>query len=61
MKTALIISVSTFPAIFFAACTTLLALRERKQWVWFALLTVFAGFGSLTILNMVQLWRYSAS
>ncbi|PIT05151.1 hypothetical protein TSA1_33690 [Bradyrhizobium nitroreducens] len=55
----LMIFCASLPSMFAAACATLLALKDRKQWVWFAGLAVLAGFAGLTVLNMLELWRYS--
>ena len=57
---ALIIFCASLPAIFCIGCAAFLAFKERKQWVWFAGLSVLAGIGGLTVLNMIQLWRYHA-
>jgi hypothetical protein len=55
---ALIVACAGLPSIFATACAALLALKDRKQWVWFAGLAVLAGFAGLLALNMAQLWRY---
>ncbi len=57
---ALIIFCASLPAIFCVGCAAFLAFKERKQWVWFAGLSVLAGMGGLTVLNMMQIWRYHA-
>jgi hypothetical protein len=56
---ALMISCAGLPSMFATACAALLALKDRKQWVWFAGLAVLAGFAGLMTLNMLELWRYS--
>ncbi|MCS3728234.1 hypothetical protein [Bradyrhizobium betae] len=56
---ALMITCAGLPSMFAVACATLLALKDRKQWVWFAGLAILAGFAGLTVLNMLELWRYS--
>ncbi|MGL9622877.1 hypothetical protein QRQ56_33365 [Bradyrhizobium sp. U531] len=56
---ALMIACAGLPSMFATACATLLALKDRKQWVWFAGLAILAGFAGLTVLNMLELWRYS--
>ena len=30
---------------------------SARQWVWFAGLSVLAGVGDITVLNMIGLWR----
>lgn len=50
---------ASLPSMFAVACAALLALKDRKQWVWFAGLAVLAGYAGLTVLNMLELWRYS--
>jgi hypothetical protein len=47
---------TTLPSMFAAGCAALLALKERKQWIWFALL---AGFAGLFTLNMLHIWDYA--
>ena len=39
-------------AMFCAGCATFLAYKERKQWIWFAGLSVLAGAGGITVLNI---------
>jgi len=43
--------------MFCAGCATFLAYKDRKRWVWFAGLSVHAGVGGITVLNMIGLWR----
>ena len=45
--------------MFAAGCAALLAFKERKQWIWFALLSVIAGFAGLITLNMLHIWNYA--
>lgn len=52
-----VIFIATVPSMFCAGCAALLAYKERKQWVWFAALSVLAGVGGVMILNMIGLWR----
>ncbi|MGT2499791.1 hypothetical protein ACVOMS_00795 [Bradyrhizobium guangxiense] len=47
---------ATLPSMFAAGCAALLAFKERKQWIWFALLSLIAG---LITLNMVHIWDYA--
>jgi hypothetical protein len=54
---AQVLLIASLPSIFCAGCATFLAYKERKQWIWFAVLSVLAGIGGITVLNMVQLWR----
>jgi hypothetical protein len=54
---AQILLIANLPAIFCVGCATFLAYKERPQWVWFAGLSVLAGFGAIAVLQMVQLWR----
>ncbi len=53
---ALVILIASLPSMFCAGCAAFLAYKERKQWVLFAGLSVLAGVGGLTALN-IGLWR----
>ena len=50
---------TTLPSMFAAGCAAFLALKERKQWIWFALLAAIAGFAGLFTLNMLHIWDYA--
>jgi hypothetical protein len=52
------IFIASLPTMFSTGCAAFLAYKERKQWVWFAALSVLSGFGGIVVLNMVQAWRY---
>lgn len=52
---AQIILIASLPSMFCAGCATFLAYKERKQWVWFAGLSVLAGVGGVAVLNMIGL------
>jgi hypothetical protein len=54
---AQVLLIASLPSIFCAGCATFLAYKERRQWIWFAGLSVLAGAGGITVLNMIQLWR----
>jgi len=54
---AQIILIASLPSMLCAGCATFLAYKERRQWVWFAALSVLAGAGGITVLNMIGLWR----
>ena len=54
---AQVLLIASLPSMFCAGCATFLAYKERKQWVWFAALSVLAGVGGITVLNMIGLWR----
>jgi hypothetical protein len=54
---AQIILIASLPSMLGAGCATFLAYKERRQWVWFAALSVLAGVGGITVLNMIGLWR----
>jgi hypothetical protein len=54
---AQVILIASLPSMFCAGCATFLAYKERKQWIWFAGLSVLAGIGGITVLNMIGLWR----
>jgi hypothetical protein len=56
---ALVLLSASLPSIFCAGCATFLAYRERRQWVWFAGLSVLAGIGAIAVLQMIQLWRFA--
>ena len=56
---ALVLLSASLPSIFSAGCATFLAYRERRQWVWFAGLSVLAGIGAIAVLQMIQLWRFA--
>ena len=51
------ILIASLPSMFCAGCATFLAYKERKHWIWFAGLSVLAGIGGITVLNMIGLWR----
>ncbi|CAN7293588.1 hypothetical protein LJR220_001475 [Bradyrhizobium sp. LjRoot220] len=53
---AQVILIASLPSMFCAGCTAFLAYKERKQWVWFAGLSVLAGIGGISALN-IGLWR----
>lgn len=53
---ALIVFCASLPAIFCVGCAAFLAFKERKQWVWFAGLSVLAGIGGLTVVNMMRFY-----
>jgi hypothetical protein len=54
---AQVLLIARLLSIFCAACATFLAYEERKQWVWFAALSVLAGVVGITVLNMIGFWR----
>ena len=54
---ALVLLMASLPSMFCIGCATFLAYKERGQWVWFAALSVVAGFGAIGVLQMMQLWR----
>ena len=51
---AQVLLIASLPSMFCAGCATFLAYKERKQWVW---LSVLAGVGGITVLDMIGLWR----
>jgi hypothetical protein len=51
---ALVLLAANMPATVCAACSAFLAYKERSQWVWFAALSVLAGFGGQATLHAVQ-------
>ena len=55
----LLIITTTLPSMFAAGCAALLALKDRKQWVWFAGLAVLAGIGGILTLGILRAWNYS--
>ena len=58
---AQVLLIASLPSIFCVGCATFLAYKERPQWVWFAGLSVLAGFGAIVVLQMVQLWRLACN
>jgi len=54
---AQVLVIASLPSMFCVGCATFLAYKERKQWVWFAGLSVLSGAGAFGVLNMIQLWR----
>jgi len=56
---ALVLFSASLPSIFCIGCATFLAYNDRRQWVWFAGLSVLAGMGAIAVLQMVQLWRFA--
>lgn len=57
---ALVLLSASVPSMFCAGCAALLAYKERRQWVWFAGLSVLAGIGGIAVLNNIGLWRMAA-
>jgi hypothetical protein len=55
----LLIITTTLPSMFAAGCAAMLALKDRKQWVWFAGLAVLAGFAGLMTLSILHAWNYA--
>ena len=55
----LLIITTTLPSMFAAGCAAMLALKDRKQWVWFAGLAVLAGFAGLMTLGILHAWNYA--
>lgn len=51
---------ASLPSMFATGCAAWLALKDRKQWVWFVGLAILAGFAGLLTLNMVQVWLFAA-
>ncbi|MCK1389555.1 hypothetical protein [Bradyrhizobium sp. 1] len=49
---------TTLPSMFAVGCAALLALKDRKQWVWFAGLAVLAGIAGLVTLGILHAWNY---
>jgi hypothetical protein len=45
---AQVLLIASLPSMFCAACATFLAYKERKQWIWFAGLSVLAGISVIT-------------
>jgi hypothetical protein len=50
-----VLLIASLPPLFCVGCAALLTYRERKQWIWFAGLSILYGGGALAILNMIQL------
>ncbi|HEV2155925.1 hypothetical protein [Bradyrhizobium sp.] len=55
----LLIVCTSLPSMFAAGCAAWLALKDRKQWVWFGGLAVLAGFAGLVTLNLMHIWLYA--
>jgi len=55
----LLIVCTSLPSMFAAGCAATLALKDRKQWVWFCGLAVLAGFAGLLTLNLIQAWLFA--
>ena len=51
------ILIANLPSMLCVGCAAFLAYKERKQWIWFAVLSLPAGVGGVTVLNMIGLWR----
>ena len=56
----LLIITTTLPSMFAAGCAAVLALKDRKQWIWFAALAVLAGVGGILTLGILRAWNYPA-
>ena len=54
---AWILLVASAPTIVCAICSAFLAYKERPQWVWFAVLAVFAEIGGVVMLRAVEAHR----
>lgn len=50
----LLVFLTTLPSMFATGCSAMLALKGRKEWVWFGGLAVLAGIGGLMSLNMLR-------
>ena len=57
---ALVVLTATAPSLLCIGSSAFLAYREKSQWVWFAAMSLIAGCGGITILNMIGLWRIAA-
>ena len=54
---AWILLVASAPTIVCAICSAFLAYKERRQWVWFAVLAVLAEIGGVVMLRAVDAHR----
>ena len=54
---AWILLVASAPTIVCAICSAFLAYKERPQWLWFAVLAVFAEIGGVVMLRAVDAHR----
>ena len=52
-----VLMILSMPTMFCAGCAMFLVYRERKQWVWFAGLSVVSGVGAISVLHMIEPWR----
>jgi hypothetical protein len=54
---AWVLLVANMPTIVCAICSAVLAYKERPQWLWFAVLAVFAEIGGVVMLRAVDAHR----
>ena len=54
---AFVAFVAASPSLLCLGSSAFLAYRDKKQWVWFAVLGVLAGFGGLWMLQTIGAWR----
>lgn len=57
---ALVVLAATLPTLLCIVSSAFLAYKERRQWVWFAVLSVVTGFGGAWMLNLIGVWRLAA-
>jgi hypothetical protein len=57
---AWIVLAASAPALLCLGASAFLAYKERAQWIWFAVFSVAAGFGGLTVLQTIGAWRLAA-
>jgi hypothetical protein len=55
----LLVLCASLPAMLCMASSALLALRDRRQWIWFAALSIFASIGDFLVVDMMRVWAYA--
>jgi hypothetical protein len=54
---ACIVFAAAAPSLLCLGCSAFLAYKDKAQWVWFAALSVLAGFGGISMLSTIGGWR----
>jgi hypothetical protein len=57
---AWIVLAATAPSLVCLGSSAYLAAKDKAQWMWFAALSVVAGFGGVWMLSTIGAWRLAA-
>jgi len=57
---ALVVLAATASSLLCIGSSAYLAYKDKSQWVWFAAMSFIVGWGGITMLNTIGVWRIAA-